>query len=70
MANEKFFPHRAALSFDDAVEVWHLRWRGLYQSQIAAHFHTAQARVSEVLRGQSHVGSREVALRLLREGKS
>jgi hypothetical protein len=51
------------LTFDEAVQVWLMRWDGWIQSRIAARFDTNQGRVSEVLSGDLHPGSREEAER-------
>lgn len=53
-------PH---VTWDDAVEMHRLRERGFVQHAIAARFGVNQGRVSEVLRGRRHPGSRESALR-------
>lgn len=49
------------LSFDDAVEVWIKRWEGWYQHRIAASFDVNSGRINEVLKGQLHQGSYDVA---------
>lgn len=49
------------LTFDDAVEVWLRYWDGEYQHSIAAHFRVNQGRISEVLSGKLHPGSRGAA---------
>lgn len=51
------------LTFDEAVQVWLMRWDGWIQSRIAAHFDTNQGRISEVLSGERQPGSREEAKR-------
>jgi hypothetical protein len=52
-----------SLTFDDAVNVWLRHWDHEFQNRIAADFDTNPGRVSDVLKGRKHVGSREVALR-------
>ena len=37
------------LTFEDAIQVWLMKWDGWLQSRIAAHFDTNQGRISEVL---------------------
>jgi hypothetical protein len=54
------------LTFEDAVEIWHRYWAGEFQNRIAASFDTNPGRVNEVLKGRTHIGSREVALRTLK----
>jgi hypothetical protein len=49
------------LTFDDAVEIWLRHWNGEYQHHIAAHFGVNQGRVSDVLNGRLHFGSRDEA---------
>lgn len=49
------------LTFDDAVEVWKLRWAGEIISRIAGRFDVNMARVHEVLSGTRHPGSEQVA---------
>lgn len=51
------------LTFADAVIIWHRHWDGEFQNRIAASFDVNPGRVNEVLKGQLHLGSREVALR-------
>lgn len=58
---------KPALSFNDAVDIWMRHWLGEYQHHIAADYGVNQGRVNEVLKGRRHVGSREVALRLVRD---
>lgn len=53
------------LTFDDAVKVWHLLWKGEIQSRIAAMFDVNQGRVSEVKTGLLHPNSEQVARGLL-----
>ena len=46
------------LSFDDAVQIWHRHWEHEYQHKIAASYGVNQGRISEVLSGKLHPGSR------------
>jgi hypothetical protein len=52
---------KASPTYEDAVECWLLRWQGWYQHRIAAHFGVNQGRISEVLTGKTHEGSRTAA---------
>lgn len=61
MANTSY-PHNPSLTFDQAVEVWLLRWDGWYQNAIAAKLYTNQGRVNEVLKERKHLGSKQAAL--------
>lgn len=54
------------LTLDDAVEIWIRYWDGEFQNRIASDFDTNPARVSEVIKGKRHAGSREVAMRKYR----
>lgn len=49
------------LTKDDAVQVWLRHWDGEYQHTIAASFGVNQGRVCEVLKGQRHPGSEQIA---------
>ena len=53
-----------ALTFDDAVNIWLRHWNGEYQNRIAASYDVNPGRVSDVLKGRKHVGSREAAAKL------
>lgn len=53
--------HKTALTFDEAIEVWLMRWAGHYQHDIAAHFGLNSGRVSDVLKEKKHIGSRQAA---------
>ena len=57
-------PHRPSLSFEDAVQVWLLKWQGLLQSTIAQTMKTNQGRVNEILKERKHLGSKVRALEL------
>lgn len=50
------------LTFDDAIEVWKRHFLGEAQHHIAQAFGVNQGRISEILKGRRHTGSREVAL--------
>lgn len=52
---------RKELTFGDAVQVWLMRWSGMYQHDIAAHFAENQGRISEILNGHRHPGSENAA---------
>ena len=49
------------LTFDDAVDVWLRRWDGQFQHDIAAGYGVNSARVNDVLKERTHVGSKQVA---------
>ncbi len=53
------------LTFDDAVQIWFLRLKGGLQHHIAARFGVNPGRIADVLKERRHVGSRQVAERLL-----
>lgn len=53
---------RRRLSFEDAVEVWKRHFLGETQHHTAQAFGVNQGRISEILNGHRHVGSRDVAL--------
>ena len=50
------------LTFDDAVDVWKSHFAGEFQHRIAARFDVNPGRISEILKGVKHEGSREAAL--------
>ena len=54
---------RRSLSFEEAVAVWRLYWRGVYQDRIAAMFDVNPGRVSEVVKRRKHIGSEDAARR-------
>ncbi|MBN8968966.1 MAG: hypothetical protein J0G95_10955 [Rhizobiales bacterium] len=54
-------PPSYKLTFEDAVEVWRRHLAGEYQNRIAAFFDVNPARVNEVLKERTHIGSREAA---------
>ncbi|MBE3638026.1 hypothetical protein [Mangrovicoccus algicola] len=49
------------MTFDQAVDVWILHWRGQKQQEIAVQLGTNQLRVDAVLNERQHVGSRQKA---------
>ena len=51
------------LTYDDAVEVWLLHWKGIFQNRIAATFDTNPGRINEVLKERKFVGSRVDAMK-------
>jgi hypothetical protein len=58
---------KTALDYDEAVQVWVLRWQGWYQHKIAAHFGVNPARVNDVLKERKHVGSKADAAKLYKK---
>lgn len=54
-------PPRYHLTFEDAVDVWLRHWAGEYQHTTAAHYGVNQGRISDVLNGRLHLGSRSEA---------
>jgi hypothetical protein len=46
---------------DEAVDVWLRHWNGQHQHDIAADYRINAGRVSEVLTGKAHVGSKQIA---------
>ncbi len=52
---------RPKLSYQDAIQVWLMRWSGTYQHDIAAHFGVNQGRISEILNGHTWPGSEGAA---------
>jgi hypothetical protein len=54
-------PPSMHLSFDDAVEVWHLHHAGWFQHRIAAKFDVNPGRISDILKERKHPGSRAAA---------
>lgn len=49
------------LTFEDATQVWLMRWSGMYQHDIAAHLGVNQGRISEILTGKRYPGSEGAA---------
>ena len=61
MTNDNARPHKAYLTFEEAVEVWPRFWSGEYQHLIAADYGVNPGRVNEVVKERKHIGSREIA---------
>ena len=55
------------LTFNQAVDVWLLHWKGQKQQEIATHIGTNQLRVDAVLNERQHIGSRERARQIFRD---
>ena len=55
-------PPSYRLTFDDAVAIWKRHWGGEFQNRIAADYDVNPGRVNEVLKEQTHVGSRQAAM--------
>lgn len=55
-------PPSYRLTFDDAVVIWKRHWKGEFQNRIAADYDVNPGRVNEVLKEQTHVGSRQAAM--------
>ena len=55
------------LTFEEAVQIHIMSWAGELQHRIAAFFDTNSGRVSEVMTGKRHPGSREEAMRRFRD---
>jgi hypothetical protein len=49
------------LTFDDAVDIWLRRWDGQFQHKIAADYGVNSARINDVLKERTHIGSKQVA---------
>jgi predicted XRE-type DNA-binding protein len=49
------------VTMDMAIQFWLMRWSGMNQHDIAAHFGVNQGRVSEVLNGYRQPGSEGAA---------
>ena len=47
------------LTFSDAIKVWELFRTGEFQHRIAAYFDVNPGRVSEIIKGKKHIGSRD-----------
>lgn len=50
-----------SLTFEDAIKVWLLHWKGEFQNRIAALFDVNPGRVNEILKGHKHPGSEQAA---------
>jgi hypothetical protein len=59
-------PSTYKLTPDDAVDIWIRSWKGEFQHRIAASYDVNPARVSEVLKERTHVGSQQTALTKLK----
>ena len=53
------------ITFDEAVQVWLMRWSGMYQHDIAAHLGHNQGRISEILTSKKHLGSESAARQVI-----
>ena len=64
------YPRRPSrhLTFDDAVQIWVRIYRGEFLNRIAAYYDVNPARISEIKSGLRLPGSRDVALRMMRDG--
>jgi hypothetical protein len=49
------------LTDDDAVDIWLRHLAGQFQHDIAAHYGVNSARVNDVLKERTHIGSKGVA---------
>ena len=49
------------LTLRDAVQVWIMHMRGMFQNRIAAHFDVNPGRVNEVLKGKKYPEARRMA---------
>lgn len=47
------------LNYDDAIKVWELFRSGEFQHRIAAFFDVNPGRISEIIKGKRHVGSKD-----------
>ncbi|MDE2383959.1 MAG: hypothetical protein KGO53_05010 [Alphaproteobacteria bacterium] len=47
------------LTFDDAIKVWAMFRAGEFQHRIAAFFDVNPGRISEIIKGRRHVGSKD-----------
>ncbi|MCK1480490.1 hypothetical protein IVB27_38600 [Bradyrhizobium sp. 197] len=56
-------PRKTQFTFDEAIDVWLRRWSGQYHHEIAAAYVINWGRVSDVLKEQTHVGSKQEAAR-------
>ena len=55
------------LTWDDAIEIWLMWWKGEFKHRIAAKFDVNVWRIYEVREGKVHLGSREAAEKILAE---
>ena len=58
---------KTQFTFSEAVDVWLRRFSGQYHHEIAAAYIINWGRVSDVLNEKTHVGSKDVALRIWKE---
>ena len=58
---------KTQFTFDEAVDVWLRRMSGQFHHEIAAAYVINWGRVSDVLTGQTHLGSKEAALKIWKE---
>ena len=49
------------ITFEDAIDIWHRHWDGEFQHRIAAFYDVNPGRISEILKGHKHVGSKQAA---------
>jgi hypothetical protein len=49
------------LTFDDAIDIWLRHWAAQFQHHIAAAYGVNSARVNEVLKEKTHLGSKAIA---------
>ena len=54
--------HSRIPTFEQAIEIWEMLLRGLYQHDIAAALGLNQGRISEVKTGKRHPEARKLAL--------
>ena len=54
-------PRKTKFTFEEAVDVWLRRWSGQYQHEIAAAYVINPRAVNQVLKGVTHVGSKDEA---------
>ena len=47
------------LTFDDAIKVWQMFRSGYFQHRIAAFFDVTPGRISEIIKGKRHIGSKD-----------
>jgi hypothetical protein len=59
--SELITPLTYRLTDTDAVDVWRRHWNGEYQHNIAAVYGVNSARINDVLKKRTHLGSKMVA---------
>ena len=52
---------KTKFTFDEAVDVWLRKWSGQLGDDIAHDYRINVGRVSEILTGKAHIGSRQIA---------